>query len=168
MVGCRQPDGLPTSEPASPVPETMTKAHQVAWDIMSEASLLTLITLDSEGQPQARILESLAPDSGQFDVWMGTNVNSAKVGEIQQNPRATVFYQIPGGSGYVTLRGQAQIVDDPVLKEQYWRPHWEAFYPDPDEMYVLIHFTPINGEVVSFAHGLTGDSLTWAAPEFGF
>lgn len=168
MAGCGQVEDLPAPEPPSPVPETMTEAHRVAWDIMSEASLLTLITLDSEGQPQARILEALPPDSGRFDVWMGTNLHSAKVGEIQQNPRATVFYQIPGGSGYVTLRGQAQIVDDPALKEKYWRPHWTAFYPDPEIMYVLIHFTPNDGEVVSFADGLQGDSLTWAAPEFGF
>jgi general stress protein 26 len=103
-----------------------------------------------------------------MDIWMGTNRNSAKVREIQNDDRATLVYRIPGGTGYVTLRGRASIVDDPAEKEQRWRPHWDAFYPDPEAMYVLIHFEPEDGEVVSFQADLVGDSLTWAAPEFRF
>lgn len=143
-------------------------AHEVAWDVMASASTLTLITLNEDSQPQARILDATPPDSARFDVWMGTNVNSAKVGEIRANPRATIMYQIPNSMGYVTLRGMAEIVDDPALKEKYWREGWAPFYPDREAMFILIHFTPFDGEVVSFAHGLLGDSLTWAAPEFGF
>ena len=165
MAGCQEQTA---PGPSSPTPEVWTDGHAAAWDIMASARLLTLITLDEAGQPQARILEALPPDSGRFDVWMGTNARSAKVREIRANPRATVFYQIPDGTGYVTLRGRALIVDDHALKDRYWQPHWIAFYPDPERMYVLIHFEPEDGEVVSFAHGLEGDSLTWAAPEIDF
>jgi len=169
-TGCQsQTEPLDTGPAGTAGPEAVwTSMHDVAWDIVAASGLVTLITLDAEGQPQARILESIPPDSGQFDVWMGTNVNSAKVREITGDPRATLYYQRGDNSGYVTLRGQAEIVDDPVLKEKYWRPHWTAFYPDPERMYVLIHFTPENGEVVSLTQGIRGDSLTWAAPELDF
>lgn len=165
LMGCR---AAPDTESQQTLSEVRTDAHDVAWDVMSSAHLLTLITLDEAGQPQARILEALPPDSGRFDIWMGTNARSAKVQEIRANPRATVFYHVPDGAGYVTLRGRASIVEDAEFKERYWQPHWTAFYPDPDEMYVLIHFIPEDGEVVHLGSGLEGDSLTWAAPELIF
>ena len=165
VVGCQEPPSLPvTNEDESAAAWTST--HQVAWDIVASSGLVTLITNNAEGQPQARIVESIPPDSGRLDIWMGTNRNSAKVQEIQRNDRATLLYQIPGGVGYVTLRGSASIVDDPMEKEKRWLPHWEAFYPDREAMFVLIHFVPEDGEVFSFPAGLVGDSLTWAAPEF--
>ncbi len=169
-TGCQsQTEQVDTGPAGTAGPDPVwTSTHDVAWDIVAASDFVTLITLDAAGQPQARMLEAIPPDSGQFNVWMGTNVNSAKVQEINNDPRATLYYQRRDNSGYVTLRGRADIVDDPVLKEKYWRPHWTAFYPDPETMYVLIHFTPENGEVVSLSQGIRGDSLTWAAPEFGF
>jgi len=166
-LGCeRATDPSQDTSSFDPQPAEWTAVHQTAWDVVAGSPLVTLITLDASGHPQARILESIPPDSGRMDVWMGTNVNSAKVTEIRSDPRATLFYQKSGG--YVTLRGQARIVDDPAEKERRWRPHWEAFYPDPEAMYVLIHFVPDDGEIVSFSDNLEGDSLTWAAPEFSF
>lgn len=156
------------ANPRAGVPPEWTELHQAAWEIVTSEALVTLITVDAKGQPQARLVESLPPDSGRMDVWIGTNRNSAKVREIENNDRATLVYRIPDGSGYVTLRGRATIVDDPVEKERRWRPHWEAFYPDREAMYVLIHFVPEDGEVVSYGAGIEGDEGTWAAPEFGF
>ncbi|MDA0683542.1 MAG: pyridoxamine 5'-phosphate oxidase family protein [Bacteroidetes bacterium] len=167
LLGCQETPSHPDTVKEESSPE-WTSTHQVAWDIVASSGLVTLITNNAEGQPQARIVESLPPDSGHMDIWMGTNRNSAKVQEIQNDDRTTLLYRIPGGVGYVTLRGRASIVNDPVEKEERWLPHWEAFYPDRESMFVLIHFVPEDGEVVSFPAGLVGDSLTWAAPEFSF
>lgn len=166
LAGCEQPPVFDAE--SDDVPVEWTDTHQVAWEVVSSQQLVTLITLSQDGQPQARIVESLPPDSGRMDIWIGTNRNSAKVREIQKDDRATLFYRMPGGAGYVTLRGRASIVDDRREKEARWRPHWEALYLDPEAMYVLIHFEPEDGEVFSFAADLVGDSLTWAAPEFRF
>lgn len=167
LAGCQS-----ATDPAPPAavdqPQEWTSTHQAAWDIVAASPLVTLITLDAGGQPQARIVESLPPDSGRMDIWMGTNRNSAKVTEIERDPRATLFYRIADGSGYVTLRGRATIVDSPTEKERYWQPRWEAFYPDREATFVLIHFEPHEGEMVSYGAGIVGDSLTWAAPEFSF
>lgn len=168
IVGCQAATDPPRSDQETNAPVPWTEAHRVAWDIVASSRLVTLITLDDAGHPQARILDATPPDSGEFVVWMGTNRNSAKVAEITHDPRATLLYRSPDGGGYVTLRGLATIVDDADLKERYWRPAWEAFYPDREAMFVLIRFQPEDGEVVSFAHGLVGHALTWAAPEFSF
>ena len=168
IVGCQARPEADLSGQSTDAPAPWTDVHAVAWDIISSARVVTLITLNDEGQPQARLLDATPPDSGEFVIWMGTNRNSAKVAEISHNPRATLFYRSLDGGGYVTLRGTASIVDDAALKERYWRPAWEAFYPDRDALFVLIRFQPDDGEVVSFANGLVGDSLTWAAPEFTF
>lgn len=168
IVGCQAAPEERPSDQQTDQPAAWTESHQIAWDIVAASRLVTLVTLNEEGHPQARILDATPPDSGEFVVWMGTNRNSAKVAEITHDPRATLFYRSPDGGGYVTLRGEASIVEDAAMKERYWRPAWEAFYPDREAMFVLIRFEPEDGEVVSFANGLMGDSLTWAAPEFSF
>ena len=167
-AACAEPIDTSAPEPNADLALEWGEVHQVGWDIVASSQHVTLITLDAGGHPQARILDATPPDSGQFVIWMGTNRNSAKVRKIENDPRATLYYQAPNGGGYVTLRGRATMVDDPEMKERYWRPSWEPFYPDREAMFVLIRFEPKNGEVVSFADGLLGDSLTWAAPDFRF
>jgi len=167
-AGCAKTPDAGSIESQESAPQPWTEVHHTAWDIVSSSRHVTLITLDEGGHPQARILDAIPPDSGRFEIWMGTNRNSAKVREILADPRATLYYQIPNGGGYVTLRGMAEIVDDPAAKERYWRDAWEPFYPDRQAMFVLIRFQPMDGEVVSFADGLVGETVTWAAPEFEF
>ncbi len=168
MAACQEPADPSSPEPVADRTMEWSEVHQAGWDIVASSRHVTLITLDAEGHPQARILDATPPDSGEFVIWMGTNRNSAKVQEIQNDARATLYYQAPNGGGYVTLRGMATMVDDPEMKERYWRPSWASFYPDREAMFMLIRFEPENGEVVSFADGLLGDSLTWVAPEFRF
>lgn len=135
----------------------------VARRLMVDARYAALVSVDSTGAPQARTVEPFPPEPD-FTVWIGTNPRTRKVGEIRRDDRVALYYYDPGAMGYVTLRGRAELVDDPVLKRRWWNPGWEGFYPDREKDYLLVRVIPERLEIVSPADGITGDAVTWRPP----
>ena len=138
-----------------------------AKELMEAAKYCALITLDSTGHPQVRTMDPFSPGEGML-VWMGTNNSSRKVGEIQNDPRVTLYYEAPEGSGYVVIKGKAQLTDDPESIEKYWKDEWDEFYPDRNSTYMLIKVVPKKLEIISYKHGIVGSSKTWAVPYIEF
>jgi hypothetical protein len=96
-------------------------------------------------------------------VWIATNPVTRKVKEIQQDSRVTLYYAAENASGYVTILGQAQVVNDAREKASRWKEDWAGFYRDknrgPD--YVLIRVRPLHLEIVSYPDKLVNDPKTW-------
>jgi general stress protein 26 len=151
---------IASAQQAEHAKETIKEA---ALEIIQDQKYSALITLDASGHPQARMMEQFPPEDD-LVIWFGTNKNSRKVKEIQNDSRATVFVADNTGNGYVTLTGKAILVDDTSEKEKRWMEHWERFYADRVSNYLLIKFIPEIVEVVSYRHGLNGDPVTWRAP----
>ena len=146
---------------------TTIKLLFAAKDIMSTAKTCALITLDSENRPRSRMMDPFIPEND-FTVWLGTNAKTRKAEQITNNPKVTLYYLEPNGSGYVMLYGLAQLVNDPAEKEKRWKAAWEAFYPNRQEDYLLIKVIPKWLEVISYSHGIIGDHDTWEPPKVLF
>ena len=133
-----------------------------AAELMRSAGLCALVTLDAGGAPQARAMQPFPPEKD-LTIWMATNARTRKVDEIRKDPRVTLYYLAPDGTGYVTLRGRATVVDDPAEKSKRWMPSWDAFYDDANRGsdYVLLRVIPSRIEVVSAAHGIAVDPKGW-------
>jgi general stress protein 26 len=131
-----------------------------AREIIASTETCALITLDNEGRPRTRAMETLLPEED-FTIWLGTNPKSRKVSQIKKDPRATIYYLDKDESGYVILYGKAEIINNKKAKETHWKEEWKAFYPNKEEDYVLIKFSPEWMEVVSNSRGIFGDSITW-------
>lgn len=134
-----------------------------AKDIMTSAKTCALITVDSEGRPRVRVMDPFIPEND-FTVWLGTNAKTRKVEQIRTNPKVTLYYLEPNGSGYVMLHGLAQLVNDQAEKDKRWKVEWEAFYPNKQENYLLIKILPQWLEIISYSHGITGNNETWEPP----
>jgi general stress protein 26 len=141
--------------------------YTAARDIMSSAGTCALITLDHEGRPRARAMDPFLPEND-FTVWFGTNTNSRKVDQIKKDPRVTLYYLGSNSSGYVMIHGIAQIIDNQEEKDKRWKDEWEAFYPNKLRDYLLIKVSPEWMEVISYSHGLVGDTITWKPPAIIF
>lgn len=148
----QQPTAAPSRE----------KILQAALEVMAGARYCTLITMDQSGQPQARVVDPFAPEAD-MTVWIATRPNTRKVAQLKNNPRATMLCYDPQKYGYVTLLGKAVVVDDAAEKARHWKPEWKDFYQDenrgPD--YVLIRMKPTRLEILSPAHGIINNPLTW-------
>jgi len=140
---------------------------QTAREIMATARYCSLITVDSSGQPQARIMEPFLPDEKMI-VWFGTNPKSRKVRQIRNDPRVTLFYFDKPGLGYVSIIGSAKLINGPAAKKRYWKEQWKGFYPDRDTDYLLISVVPQKMEIVSIKHHIFSKQKSWAAPTVFF
>jgi len=148
------------SQNSEHVDSVNNKLITAAREIMNSVETCALITLDHEGIPRVRAMDPFPPESN-FTVWFGTNLKSRKVEQIKKDPRVTLYYFKNDGSGYVMIHGIAQLVNNQKEKEKRWKVEWEAFYPNKSEDYLLIKVSPEWMEVVSYAHGVVGDPVTW-------
>lgn len=133
-----------------------------ARQIMIAAANCALITLDADGRPAARMMNPFAPEPS-LTVWMATNPTTRKVAEMHADPRVTLVYSDRDDPGYVTLLGDARLVDDPAEKQARWKDEWTLYYPGGPESsdYLLIEFVPQRIEVVSVRYGIADDPLAW-------
>ncbi|MEN8153420.1 MAG: pyridoxamine 5'-phosphate oxidase family protein [Acidobacteriota bacterium] len=143
------------------------KLINTAKKIIGSSDLCVLITTGENGFPNTRVMDPFPPDKNMV-VRMGTNSNSRKVKEIKKNNKVTIYYEIPGGDGYVNLKGEAYLIDKEEEKRKYWKKGWEKFYPPDRNNFILIKVVPVKLEIVSYKNGLTGDPVTWEAPSLSF
>ena len=128
----------------------------IARTIIDSARCRTFITVDENGKPQARTMSTFPPEEDMV-IWLGTNPRSRKIKQIKNNPNVMVYYYDTKGLSYVSVAGQARIVDDPEKKIHYWKKSWTRYYPDPKKDYVLIEVTPERLEICSFKYKLFWD-----------
>lgn len=128
--------------------------------IITDSYFGTLITIDQKGQPRARVMEVFAPETD-FTIWMATNPKSRKVNQIKKNSKVTMHYFDKNSMGYVSLMGDAFIINDNAIKAEKWKDGWEQFYQNQEEAYLLIKFIPEALELISISNGFTGDENTW-------
>lgn len=136
------------------------KIIDLSKDIIKDTYYGTLITIDKKGQPRARVMEPFAPDEN-FVIWLATNPNSRKVTQLKANSSATVHYFDKNSMSYVSLMGQAILVNDEAIKATKWRDGWDRFYKNQTDDYLLIQFVPKTLELISIPNNFTGDTLTW-------
>ena len=137
---------------------------EIAKEVMVNAKNCTLITIDSVGVAHARAMDPFVPKED-FTVWMATNPKSLKVQQIKKNSNVTLYYFDAKSVSYVTLQGEAKIVNTQKEKEIYWKTAWENFYKNRTTDYLLIKFTPMKVYVISEKYSILGESVTWKAPE---
>ncbi len=135
--------------------------------LMQAAEYCALITLDSSGRPQVRTMDPFAPDDDMI-VWLGTHRRSRKVEQIGNDPRVALYYEAPGGAGYVAVSGTARLVDDPSEKARRWKEEWKQFYVAAESDYILIEVRPDVLEIVDYSRGIVGDPETWRVPSVRF
>jgi general stress protein 26 len=138
-----------------------------AREVMEEARLAALITLDERGSPRARTMDAFAPDEHMV-VWLGTHRATRKVVDIRRDPRVALYYVAPDGNGYVSVTGLAELVDDPAERATRWKAEWDQYYTDREAQYLLIRVRPVRLEVVNYRRGVVGDSATWRPPALEF
>ena len=131
----------------------------IARSIIDSAESRTLISVDVEGKPRARTMSPFPPEEN-WIIWLGTSTKSRKVKEIKNNPNVMVFYYDSDSWSYVSVSGQAILVNNQDKKAEYWKEGWKRFYPDRDKDYILIKVIPERLEVCSFKYRLFWDPET--------
>lgn len=135
--------------------------------MINEASTVSLITLDKEGYPSARMMQTLATHED-FIIWLATKPNTKKIKQVKQNSRVSLYYTDKNSTGYVCIQGKAVLVEDAKAKQAHWKEGWEAYYTHPETDMILIKIIPERMEMVSYSHGIISTEKDWAAKKIKF
>ena len=94
-----------------------------------------LTTVDADGTLHSRPMAAQQIDFD-GDLWFFTGRSTHKIEEIRARPQVSVSFSDPHRSRYVTIAGNAEIVDDGRKAQKLWRPAYKAWFPlglgDPD------------------------------------
>ncbi len=140
--------------------EEESEILQTADSIIKAAYYTTLITLDNKNQPRARIVEPFLPEKN-YVIWMATNPKSRKVNQLKNNAITTLHYFDKSKLAYVSLMGNAFLVNNDSIKKEKFKDGWEKFYANQEEAYLLIKFVPKTLELISISDNYFGDKTTW-------
>lgn len=138
-----------------------------AREIMMSVPSCAFITLDEEGTPRVRAMETIDPEED-MTTWFVTNPYSRKVQQIENNPKVTLYYLDNDLSGYVTIHGNAVLVNDLEEKEKRWKEKWIEHYPNKYDDCLFIKVVPKWMEVLSMSRGIKNDTVTWQPPGISF
>jgi general stress protein 26 len=119
-----------------------------------------LTTMDEEGRPVSR---PMAQQEVEFDgdLWFFAERASRKVSHIQADPRVNVT--LASSSTWISLRGQAQVVDDPAKARELWNSWVEAWLPQgpEDPSVVLIKVDAEGAEYWNTPGGRVASALSF-------
>ncbi|MEN6415865.1 MAG: pyridoxamine 5'-phosphate oxidase family protein [Armatimonadota bacterium] len=127
-------------------------------------------TIDANGYPITRVMFNLHNPAGfpkqaayldnqeEWRIYLGTNTSSAKVSQVLQNKRISLYYHKPDSWEGILIAGEGEIVDDMPVKVGLWQDGWEMYYAggveSPD--YTVIEIRPVFAE---YYHDLSKDTL---------
>lgn len=134
---------LPPDRPAVPEHEARERLWALVKDI--RFAMFTVRHPASghlHSRPMTTQNSKLDEDSS---LWFFMSRQSETVADLKQAPAVNVVYADPGSDAYVSVSGNAAVVDDPVKKEKLWSKLAEAWFPqgptDPDLALVQVRIT---------------------------
>src|SRR5260370_37864742 len=90
------------------------------------------VTADQHGGANARVVQPFFSQLNQ-DGWVVrflTSGKSRKAAEIARSGRISLGYQYDPEQAYVTLVGEATIIDDRGYLKGQWRAGWDVYFPE--------------------------------------
>jgi general stress protein 26 len=130
------------------VPEQEAREH--LWSLIKDIRFAMFTTRHpSNGHLHSRPMTTqnskLDEDS---TLWFFMSRKSDPVADFREDPVVNVVYADPGSDSYVSVSGEAAVVNDMAKKEQLWSKMAEAWFPqgasDPDLALVQVRITHAN------------------------
>ncbi len=107
------------------------------WPLLEDVRFAMLCTRDAEGGLRSRPMTMLRRrDAEPRDVWFFTSRSTPAAEDIERDGTVNLAYASPSKDIYVSVGGQASLLDDRALMRELWTPAAKAWFPggpeDPD------------------------------------
>jgi general stress protein 26 len=114
-----------------------TPSRELLWDLIKDIKFAMFTTRDSRGRMQARPMTTQNKRLDEDDsLWFFMSRSGEPVADLTADPSVNVVYASPGDDSYVSVSGDARVVDNLAKKQQFWSKLNEAWFPggvtDPD------------------------------------
>jgi general stress protein 26 len=126
-----------------------TNERELLWELIEDIKFAMFTTRHSNGHLHSRPLTTQNSELDEHSsLWFFVSRRSDTVGDISAQPQVNVVYADPGDDSYVSVSGNAYVVDNLAKKEALWSKAAEAWFPggvtDPDLALVEVQITHAN------------------------
>ena len=97
-----------------------SEIKSVAYQIIKESEYSMLVTLDSNNKPTTRIMDHNIINED-LVIYLITNPRSRKITHLNNNPSVSINFQSKDRKSYVSINGEAELINDISLKRKYWK-----------------------------------------------
>jgi len=136
------------------------QVRAAALELVKRSQVAMVGTLDEDGAPRV-VAMIVAEHKGLKTIWFSTNTSSEHVGQLENDPRASVYFAEWGTEPWrgLTLGGRMEILRDRASRERLWEDSCERYYAegidDPD--YTVLRFTAKWGKYYQYGTKLRFD-----------
>ena len=134
------------SNPAATEPGTEHSDREKLWDLIKDIKFAMFTTRHGNGHLHSR---PMTTQNGKIDedssLWFFMSRRGDVINDIAAEPAVAVVYADTNADDYVSVSGQARVVEDMAKKKQLWNTMTEAWFPggvtDPDVALVQVSIT---------------------------
>lgn len=125
------------------------QAREHLWSLIKDIRFAMFTTRHENGHLHSRPMTTQNSKIDEDDrVWFFMSKSSEPVADLARDAQVNVAYADPGKDSYVSVSGEAAVVDDPAKKQQLWSKMVEAWFPggvdDPDLALVRVTISHAN------------------------
>lgn len=99
---------------------TDTQAIELATQIIQEAFIGTLSTVDEHGIPVSRLMGAVTDDAGPHRLFSLSAKDTRKIQHLAKNPTICWVFGVPPYETSVMLRGVGKRLETPVVPQPTW------------------------------------------------
>jgi general stress protein 26 len=134
-----------------------TESQQQFEELIDSFQTAMLVTSTPNGELRSRPM-ALAHRADDGNIFFATKADAGKIDEILHHPAVNIAMQ--SSSAYLSVSGQAEVVNDQDKVEELWQPSWKLWFEggktDPSIVLLKVHAT--SGEYWNFD---TADKLAF-------
>ena len=126
-----------------------TNERDLLWELIEDIKFAMFTTRHSNGHLHSRPLTTQNSELDEHSsLWFFVSRRSDTVADIAAQPQVNVVYADPSDDSYVSVSGDAAVVENPDKKEALWTKATEAWFPggvtDPDLALLEVRITHAN------------------------
>jgi general stress protein 26 len=130
----------------TPMSDTAADIDRV-WALIHDIPVAMVITHDGQGQHMRARPMAMRPARAESAIYFLTDVDAPKADEIRRNETVCLALADNRNQKYVSITGQAEIIDDRNRVEEIWSVYDKAFWPDKNDPRIrILRVTPESAE----------------------
>lgn len=97
-------------------------------ELVKDIHIAMLTSIRGDGMPHSRPMATQAAESD-GELWFFTGRSTQKFSEIEANPNVNLSYADAEHNRYVSVSGEAELVDNRAKAKELWNPLFKAWFP---------------------------------------
>jgi general stress protein 26 len=111
-------------------PKSESESRELLWELVKDIRF-AMFTTRTDGRLRARPMTTQNSELDEnASLWFFMSNGSETVNDIGADPVVNVAYADPGRDAYVSVGGEALVVEDRAKKAELWSKLAEAWFPD--------------------------------------